>query len=145
MFQTKLSLKSIFYFFTPSIGLLIIGIIVAINGDYWFGIIFSIIAIIMFTFSTKKILLTENTLIIRKPLWIFQKDKIYLFEKIQKIKLKFEKTKLSGGPKLIVVERNAQEDYLIWLSKTELKEFVTEMEERKLEIEKDEYFENQLK
>lgn len=144
MFETKLSLKSILFFSAPSLGLLLIWIKVILNGDYWFGIIASIIAVLVFCFSVKKIRLTEKELIIRKPLWIFQKEKIYMFDKILKIKLEFEKTKLGGGPKLIVIEKNDREDYSIYYFKQELTELVREMEMRKIEIEKDEYFEKQL-
>ncbi len=145
MFETKISIKSVLLSSIPSFAVLLIWIKVVIDKVYIFGIFASIIAILIFCFSIKKIQLTEQDLIIRRPLWIFNKNKVYSFLSIQKIKMKFENTRLGGGPKLIVIENKESEDYLIWFSKTELKEFVSEMKKRKLEIEKDEYFEKQLR
>jgi hypothetical protein len=144
MFETKISIKSILLFSVPSFAVLLIWIKVVIDEAYAFGIFVSIIAILIFCFSIKKILLTEQELIIRRPLWMFNKDKVYNFQSIQQIKMQFEKTRLGGGPKLIVTENKKSEDYLIYFSSNELKELVYQMEIRNLKIEKDKYFEKQL-
>lgn len=147
MFETKISKKSLIFYFAPSLGLLLlwVRIIFSKSNDYGFGIFVTIIAILIFTYSIKKIQLTEKALIIRRPLWLFKRNDVYMLEKISKIKLKFENTRLSGGPKLIVIGNNLNEDYSIYLFKEDLKEFVHQLEIRNLEIEKDKYFENQLK
>ncbi len=144
MFETKISIKSILLFSVPSFAVLLIWIKVVIDEAYVFGIFASIIAILIFCFSIKKIQLNEQELIIRRPLWIFNKDKVYVIEKIQKVKLIYENTRIGGGPKLIIVTNKEQEDYLIYFSKCDLKEFVRQMEVRNVEIEKDKHFEKQL-
>ena len=141
MFETKISLKSILLYSAPSLAVLLIWIKIVIDKAYVFGIFVSIIAFLIFCFSIKKIQLTEQELIIRRPLWIFNKNKVYNFKRIQQIKMQFEKTRLGGGPKLIVTENKESEDYLIYFSSNELKELIYQMEIRKLKIQKDKYFE----
>ena len=145
MFETKLSIKSVLLFSAPSIGILLIWVKVALSGDYGFGIFISICALLILSFSVKKIRLTENEIIIRRPLWIFVKNRFYILENIEKIKLIYETTRLGGGPKLIIVSNKEQEDYLIYLSKYDLKELVRQLEIKNIKIEKDKYFEKQLK
>jgi len=74
-----------------------------------------------------------------------EKSRFYILENIEKIKLIYETTRLGGGPKLIIVSNKEQEDYLIYLSKYDLKELVRQLEIKNIKIEKDKYFEKQLK
>ena len=145
MFETKLSIKSVLLFSAPSLGILLLWIKIVLSGDYGFGIFISICAILIFCFSVKKIRLTENEIIIRRPLWIFVKNRVYILENIQKVKLIYENTRLGGGPKLIIVADKNPEDYLIYFSKCDLKKLVRELEVKNVEIEKDKYFEKKLK
>ena len=145
MFETKLSIKSVLHFSVPSIGILLIWVKVALSGDYGFGIFISICALLILCFLVKKIRLTENEIIITRPLWIFVKNRFYILENIEKIKLIYETTRLGGGPKLIIVANKEQEDYLIYLSRYDLRELVRQLEIKNIKIEKDKYFEKQLK
>lgn len=141
MFETNLSIKSFLLFSLPSIGISLIWVKVALSGDYGFGIFISICALLILCYSVKKIRLTENEIIIRRPLWILMKNRIYFLENIEKIKLIYETTRLGGGPKLIIVANKKQEDYLKYLSRNDLKELVRQLEIKNVKIEKDKYFE----
>ena len=99
------------------------------------GILSIIIGIFQFSYTLKKIQIYSDSLVIKRPMFIFNPNKTFQKNEILKVTFKQSKSRIGGGNYLVVNTKNSEESFmLIYCGKT-LKDLIAKLKEVEIKTE----------
>ena len=99
------------------------------------GILSIIVGILQFSYTLKKIQIYSDSLIINRPMFIFNPNKTFQKNEIVKVIFKQSKSKIGGGNYLIVNSKNSEESFMLIYSSKTLKDLISKLKEVEIKTE----------
>ena len=99
------------------------------------GILSIIVGILQFSYTLKKIQIYSDSLIINRPMFIFNPNKTFQKNEIVKVIFKQSKSNIGGGNYLVVNTKNSEESFMLIYSGKTLKDLIAKLKEVEIKTE----------
>ena len=104
-------------------------------GLIFLGTVFIILGIVQFSFTLKSFQIHSDSLIVKRPMFIFNQNRIFQKKEILKIIFKQSTSRIGGGNYLIVNTKNSEESFSLTFSSKTLKELIAKLKEVEIKTE----------
>lgn len=99
------------------------------------GIFSIILGIVQFSYTLKSFHLYSDSIIIKRPIFIFKQNRKFQKSEIVKIIFRQSTSRIGGGNYLILNTKNAEERFMLTYSSKTLNDFVAKLKEVEIKTE----------
>ena len=104
-------------------------------GLFFLGAIFIILGIVQFSFTLKSFQVHSDSLIVKRPMFIFNQNRKFQKNEIVKIIFRQSTSRIGGGNYLVVYRKNSEESFMLTYSSKTLKNLITKLKEVEIKTE----------